>query len=191
MTKIDKKIVGYSVASDNHPPAKVFTREPVLSGKTYKIEKSAHTESALYVTINDHEGSPAEVFLNCKDMRHYQWTVALTRVISAVFRKGGDCAFLVEELRSIQDPNGGYFRKGKFVPSLVAEIGEVLEQHLFGLGLFTRDDSLAKAALEMVKEKVQSTVLEGKLKCVKCGEFALVQMDGCLTCTACGDSKCS
>ena len=188
MQKITKKIVASSVVTQSTapPPLGKTSRGPVLSGKTYKIEKSAQFESALYVTLNDLDGTPFEIFLNSKDMKHSQWVTTLTRVISAVFRKGGDCTFLIEELRSVVDPNGGYFRKGRFIPSLVSEIGDVLEQHLTELGLYQRDESLAVAAREMVKEKLEK---KGQ-KCDKCGESSVILMDGCLTCTACGNSKC-
>lgn len=199
---ITQKIVGFNVVKDqSDPPAKVaiFERQPVISGKTYKIEKSAHNESALYVTINDHDGSPVEMFINSKDMRHYAWTVALTRVVSAVFRKGGDCTFLVDELRSVFDPSGGYFRKGKFIPSLVAEIGEVLEQHLSDIGLFEKDTSLAEAAKAMIAEKQaakakleaagESAISRGQ-QCDKCHQFTVVKLDGCNVCLTCSDSKC-
>lgn len=194
MIKIDQPIVSYSVVNEctQQPKSTVVPHQerlPVLSGKTYKIAKSPLSESALYVTLNDHEGKPFEIFLNSKDTRHYQWIIALTRVISAVFRKGGDCTFLIEELKSIYDPNGGYFKKGHYIPSLVAEIGDVLEQHFMGLGLYEKDESLAVAAQAMVKEK-RTEASKAQL-CPKCGEVALVKMDGCLTCTACGESKCS
>lgn len=188
MQKIAKKIISTSVVTNpsEQPPMVKASRDPVLPGKTYKIEASAQFDSALYVTINNLNGIPFEIFLNSKDMKHYQWITTLTRVISAVFRKGGDCTFLIEELRSVVDPNGGYFRKGRFIPSLVSEIGDVLEQHLTELGLYQRDESLAVAAREMVKEKLEK---KGQ-KCDKCGEFSVTLMDGCLTCTACGNSKC-
>lgn len=195
MTKINQKIISQYVVKENaqQPEPTVVThqdRSPILSGKTYKIPKSPLSESALYVTLNDHEDRPFEIFINSKDTKHYQWVIALTRVVSAVFRKGGDCTFLIEELKSIYDPNGGYFKKGKYIPSLVAEIGEVLEQHFIGLGLYAKDESLAVMAQAMVKEKTLPDALRAQV-CPKCGEAALVKMDGCLTCTACGDSKCS
>lgn len=197
MQKITKKIVASSVVTQSTapPPLGKTSRGPVLSGKTYKIEKSAQFESALYVTLNDLDGTPFEIFLNSKDMKHYQWVTTLTRVISAVFRKGGDCTFLIEELRSVVDPNGGYFRKGRFIPSLVSEIGDVLEQHLTELGLYQRDESLAVAAREMVKEKLEKPTAsaEAKMKtCDKCGKKTTILMDGCWTCTAedCYYSKC-
>lgn len=194
-TKINKKIVAYSVITNDKepPPVSPALRSPVLAGKTYKIEKSAHSDSALYVTVNDHEGRPFEIFINSKDMKHFQWTVALTRVISATFRKGGDCTFLIDELKSIQDPNGGYFRKGKFVPSLVYEIGEVLEAHLVNLGLHEIDNSLTDAAQAMIKEKLEKRDAESKMQiCQKCGQRTAILMDGCWTCTAegCYYSKC-
>lgn len=195
MNKISQKIVSYSVVKEEKPPEypKITNpeRPPVLSGKTYKIAKSPLSESALYVTLNDCEGKPFEIFLNSKDTRHYQWIIALTRVISSVFRKGGDCTFLIEELKNIFDPNGGYFKKGHYIPSLVAEIGEVLEQHFMGLGLYEKDESLAVAAQAMVKEKINNKNVDKKgLFCDKCGEYRVVMLDGCYTCLSCGSSKC-
>ncbi len=123
-------------------------RPEVLLGSTYKI-KTPLSEHALYVTVNDivlNEGTeheqrrPFEIFINSKNMDHFQWIVALTRIMSAVFRKGGDITFLVEELRSVFDPRGGYFKKGgRFMPSLVADIGDVLEHHLRRIGMLGQD----------------------------------------------------
>jgi len=125
-------------------------RPPQLHGTTYKITTPL-SEHALYVTINDiilnpgtpHElRRPFELFINSKNMDHFQWIVALTRIISAVFRKGGDVTFLVEEMRSVFDPRGGYFKKGgKYMPSLVAEIGDAIECHMRMIGLL-KDDGL-------------------------------------------------
>lgn len=160
--KIEKKITGYSLVLEEEKAKKsqndsqkqgiiipmlsnhVHERPERIMGTTYKV-KPPVLESALYITINDliiHEGTPQEsripfeIFINSKNMEHFQWIVALTRVISAVFRKGGDVTFLVEELLSVFEPSGGYFKKGgKFIPSLVAEIGFVLKEHLESLGL--------------------------------------------------------
>ncbi|MGF1529146.1 MAG: NrdJb [Candidatus Competibacterales bacterium] len=151
--RIPGKIIGYSVGGPNvdpKPKADVvqihesLERPPVLMGATYKI-KTPLSEHALYITINDmvlnpgteHElRRPFEVFINSKNMDHFQWIVALTRIMSAVFRKGGDVAFLVEELHSVFDPRGGYFKRGgQYMPSLVAEIGDVIEHHLRLIGL--------------------------------------------------------
>lgn len=197
---VSKKITSCQVVNqDNavqHLHEKV-SRPEVLSGTTYKI-KTPLSEHALYVTINNiilnanttneciH---PFEIFINSKAMEHFQWIVALTRIVSAVFRKGGDVTFLIEELRSVFDPKGGYFKKGKYMPSLVAEIGSVIEQHLTNLGLYVPDNSLALAAQEMLKEKTQLTNEAGSY-CLACGEYAVVIMDGCATCKSCGDSKC-
>jgi hypothetical protein len=192
---INQPIVGYSVLTEEDkkpkPPAPLPQRESVLSGKTYKI-KSPSSDSALYVTINDHDGRPFEIFVNSKDTRHFQWVTVLTRVMSAVFRKGGDCAFLIDELRSIFDPNGGYFKKGKFMPSLVAEIGEVLETHFTSLGLYAKDDSLAVAAKAIIEEKLASSAEDKMMVCPKCNQKSAILMDGCLTCTNidCLHSKC-
>jgi hypothetical protein len=183
-------------------------REDRLEGCTYKL-KTPLTEHALYITINNHGGRPFEIFFNSKAMEHFQWIVALSRVISAVFRKGGDVSFLVEELQSVFDPKGGYFKKGgRYMPSLVAEIGEVLKLHLIGLGLYEEDNSLAEAAREEVRRKLEMKSISAKVElveeelgttgeyppeatlCVKCNTKAVILMDGCLTCLNCGDSKC-
>src|SRR5258705_12760740 len=155
--KIDKKIVKYKVTKPEEKPretlppkAKVLwmheklERPEVLIGSTYKI-KTPVSDHAMYVTINDivlNEGTeheqrrPFEVFINSKNLDHFQWIVALTRIISAVFRKGGDVSFLVEELKAVFDPRGGYWKPGgKFMPSLIAEIGHTIEHHLKTIGL--------------------------------------------------------
>jgi hypothetical protein len=157
--KIAKKIVSYKVASNEASiePADMsmskidvesmhenLERPEILLGSTYKI-KTPQYEHALYITINDmvlnagteyEERRPYEVFINSKNMDHFQWVLALTRVISAVFRKGGDACFLVDELKAVFDPKGGYFKKGGvFMPSLVAEIGYVIETHLKQIGM--------------------------------------------------------
>lgn len=227
--KIEGKIVGVEVA-DNVPspvaPAvevvadradnvvhmhEKLERPPMLAGSTYKI-KTPQTEHALYVTINDivlnpgteHElRRPFEMFINSKNMDHFQWIVALTRIASAVFRKGGDVTFLVEELHSVFDPRGGYFRKGgKFMPSLVAEIGDVLEEHLVSIGILKKEGMdehrrkfIAEKRVEMDRRSAGSADEEGSFPesatlCSKCMTKAVIYMDGCLTCLNCGESKC-
>ncbi len=136
-------------------------RPDVLVGSTYKI-KSPLFEHALYVTINDivlnqgtpHESRrPFEIFINSKNMDHFQWIVALTRIMSAVFRKGGDCTFLVEEMKAVFDPRGGYFKSGGvYMPSIVAEIGAVVEDHLKTIGLI-HDPELSDAQRALINEK--------------------------------------
>jgi hypothetical protein len=196
MVKIDKKIVGYSVIKEgevrvNQPM--LIERSEVLNGRTYKV-KTPLSESALYITINSCEINgvirPFEIFINSKDMKHFQWVVALTRLISAVFRHGGEVSFLIDELRSVLDPNGGAFHKGKYIPSLVSVIGDVIEQELTSLGLYQRDESLKEAAVAMVKEK-QAKSESSKMLCDKCNEYAVVMDGGCETCHNCGFSRCS
>jgi len=230
--KIEKKITGYNVQSEEDKKAEqaaaaapaesakvadiVQMGEPLsrpekLVGNTYKV-KTPVTEHALYITINDivvGEGTPQEhrrpfeIFINSKNMEHFQWIVALTRVMSAVFRKGGDVTFLVEELHSVFDPNGGYFKKGgKYIPSLVAEIGEVVEQHLQEIGMLQKsgpDEHQKKLIEEKKAEYLQKQAGEetnaegfppGAQLCKKCNVKASIIMDGCLTCLNCGESKC-
>jgi len=188
-------------------------RPEMLLGSTYKV-KTPLSEHALYITINDvilNEGTenelrrPFEIFINSKNMDHFQWIVALTRIISAVFRKGGDVTFLVDELRSVFDPRGGYFKKGgKYMPSLVAEIGDAIECHLRMIGLLKEEglDEHQKKLIAEKKaqfEKAARTAAEteggsdfpaGAQLCAKCSTKAVVKMDGCMTCLNCGDSKC-
>lgn len=233
MTKtINQPIVGYKVKTDNQPTQvetvnqtqdktadivhmhESVKRPEMLLGSTYKV-KTPLSEHALYMTINDiilNQGTkhelrrPFEIFINSKNMDHFQWVVALTRVISAVFRKGGDCVFLVEELKAVFDPKGGYFKPGgKFMPSLVAEIGDTIESHLKMIGLL-KDPTLDKHQQELVDTKraeYESAQTfknsscddfgdypDGAQMCNKCMTKAAVLMDGCMTCLSCGESKC-
>jgi hypothetical protein len=202
-------------------------RPDVLVGSTYKI-KSPLFEHALYVTINDivlnqgtaHESRrPFEIFINSKNMDHFQWVVAITRIMSAVFRKGGDVTFIVEELKAVFDPRGGYFKAGGiYMPSIVAEIGAVVEDHLKMIGMIVDpelDDSTraliaekraafeaqskknseltatgATASGEEAKTESASGFPPGATLCYKCNTQAMVVMDGCQTCLNCGYSKC-
>jgi len=208
-TRIEKPITGYEVVTPDKDDeqgkvtqiAPLLERDDVLEGNTYKI-KTPLSEHALYITINDiimkdadgHERhKPFEIFINSKNMENFSWIVALTRVISAVFRKGGDVTFLAEELKAVFDPRGGYFKKGgKYMPSLVAEIGEVIEQHMISIGMIEGD--LGSAELELKKQQVKERLGEEGMQkaalCPKCSAKALVRLDNCDTCLECGHSKC-
>lgn len=188
-------------------------RPDMLVGSTYKV-KTPVTEHAMYITINDiilnedteHEARrPFEVFINSKNMDNFQWVVALTRLISAVFRKGGDTTFMVEELKAVFDPKGGYFKPGGiFMPSIVAEIGHCIERHMQMIGMIKTDnldkyqkDFLAKkrAEIEAAQGGTSKSEANGDFPanatvCAKCSTKAVVLMDGCMTCLNCGDSKC-
>ncbi len=228
VTRIKNKIVDYSVCSEADAQSKPepATRETaevvqmhekverpeVLFGSTYKV-KTPLSEHALYVTINDiilNQGTahelrrPFEIFIMSKSMDDFQWIVALTRIISAVFRKGGDVTFLVEELQSVFNPSGGYFKKGgKFMPSLVAEIGDVIQNHLIRIGMIVEpalDDHQQRfveqkraqfeAASGSQDQAETSTFPDRAQLCMKCNTKAVIKMDNCMTCLNCGDSKC-
>lgn len=168
-------------------------KRPVeLRGSTYKI-KTPLSEHALYVTINDinvnGKRRPFEIFINSKNMENFAWIVALTRVISAVFRHAGDATFLVEELRSVFDPRGGYFKPGgKYMPSLVAEIGECLERHMTTIGILKPAE--VSEELQAKRTLAKEGGLNGGSLCPKCSQLAVVRLDGCDTCLECGYSKC-
>ncbi len=236
--KIEKKIVGYQVrekeaakaeqpAETNAPRKAEIIRMheklerpegmECLEGATYKI-RTPLDDHALYVTINDivlnsgteHEQRrPFEIFINSKNMDHFQWIVALTRVMSAVFRKGGDVTFLAEELQAVFDPKGGYFKPGgRFVPSIVADIGAVVEHHLKRIGLIEPDELSEQQQLMLEQKRAEYEAREKKnlteaepaaaeasyppsaSVCFKCNTKAMVILDGCKTCLACGYSKC-
>jgi hypothetical protein len=214
--RIDKQIVDCSVVGKAEPveaPAAVehmhekLERPEILVGSTYKV-KTPLSDHALYITINDvvlnqgteHEQRrPFEIFINSKNMDHFQWVVALTRVISAVFRKGGDTTFLVEELKAVFDPKGGYFKRGgRFMPSLVAEIGEAIEHHMKSIGMLPEEtlDAHQKAFLAGKQQAMAdnddpaSDYPPSAQLCGKCLTKAVVFSDGCMTCLSCGDSKC-
>lgn len=184
------KIVSAKVVRDEPAPVsrdtlhEAVSRPDKLFGTTYKV-KTPLSDHALYVTVNDIEiggqRRPFEMFVNSKAMENFQWIVALTRIVSAVFRKGGEVAFLADELKCVFDPKGGYWRKGQYMPSLVSEIGLVLEAHLIWLGLIGRDDAL-KPIFGGHDER------KGPI-CQKCGGEIVVS-GGCSTCQNCGDSKC-
>ncbi|MEC8955766.1 MAG: NrdJb [Pseudomonadota bacterium] len=234
MKKINKKIVGYSVSQSPEDSAdqkqqqepeveeegraevirmhEKLERPEMLVGSTYKV-KTPISDHAMYVTINDiilnqnteHEKRrPFEIFINSKNLDHYQWIVALTRIISAVFRKGGDVTFLVDELKAVFDPRGGYWQAGgKYMPSIIAELGYIVEKHLISIGLLTSVE-LDEHQKELLKQKreeyedskkqqdafSQTEYPDGAQLCAKCNDTAVIMMDGCMTCLACGDSKC-
>jgi ribonucleoside-diphosphate reductase alpha chain len=169
-----------------------LSRPEALPGRTYKVAWPL-SEHALYVTLNDivQDGRlrPFEIFVNSKNMEHYAWTVALTRMISAVFRRGGDVSFVVEELKAVFDPRGGAWMEGHYVPSILAALGEVVEQHMIEIGFIQ-----PKTAPASVEAKRQVANLPGQTpglrQCPKCGQASLIRIENCDQCTSCDYSKC-
>ena len=194
-------VLSVSESSDKTPEADqgadvIYMSEPLdrpetLEGNTYKL-KWPDSEHAIYITINDvvmaDHRRPFEVFINSKNMEHYAWTVALTRMISAVFRRGGDVSFVVEELKAVFDPRGGAWVRGKYIPSILAAIGGVIEQHMIetgflaGEGLGLKEDPQAKQVVNLDNNR-------GKA-CPSCGQYDMQMVEGCMTCRSCGHSKC-
>ncbi|MGC2413225.1 MAG: adenosylcobalamin-dependent ribonucleoside-diphosphate reductase [Stellaceae bacterium] len=174
-----------------------LSRPEALPGQTYKV-RWPDSEHALYITLNDiiQDGRrrPFEIFINSKNMEHYAWTVALTRMISAVFRRGGDVSFVVEEMKAVFDPRGGAWVEGKYVPSLLAEIGEVIERHMIEIGFLPARPGHAEQAQQVVNLDPERTALGPAgprlRQCPKCGEAALIRIENCDQCTSCGYSKC-
>ncbi|MBV9201796.1 MAG: hypothetical protein JOY83_19105, partial [Alphaproteobacteria bacterium] len=175
-----------------------LSRPEALPGQTYKLNWP-DSEHALYITLNDivQDGRrrPFEVFINSKNMEHYAWTVALTRMISAVFRRGGDVSFVVEEMKAVFDPRGGAWMEGRYVPSLLAAIGDVIERHMIEIGFLpargqravTSEQKLAVGSPLISDQRPRATRMA---QCPKCGEAALIRIEGCDQCTSCDYSKC-
>jgi ribonucleoside-diphosphate reductase alpha chain len=165
-------------------------RPQTLDGATYKV-KWPDSPHAIYITINDivQAGTrrPFEIFINSKNMEHFAWTVALTRMISAVFRRGGDVSFVVEELKAVFDPRGGAWMDGKYVPSILAAIGGVIERHMVAIGFMTAEGAGLKTDPQADISVLTSR--SGKT-CPSCGSDDLHMQEGCLTCGNCGYSKC-
>jgi ribonucleoside-diphosphate reductase alpha chain len=171
-----------------------LNRPEELAGRTYKI-KWPESEHAMYITINDivQDGRrrPFEVFINSKNMESFAWTVALTRMISAVFRRGGDVSFVVEELKAVFDPRGGQWMEGRYVPSLLAAIGEVIERHMMEIGFLPVPAAVpGRAPLALSQRKVVGLELAPMRQCPKCGAAALIRQEGCDVCTSCDYSRC-
>lgn len=212
--KIEQKIIGYKVLNENDLTENIeivheeLKRPNILKGTTYKIKPMGY-DSALYMTINDicmnagteHEQKyPYEIFLNSKQMESYQWIATMTRLVSAIFRKGGNITFIVDELEQIFDPKGGYWgkepggTKGKFYNSVVGELGSIIKQHMIEIGLIKAVKNISEEKKEKVTEKkssVQSGQIETGVDCPECNEPNMQLMDGCYTCVnGCGFSKC-
>jgi ribonucleoside-diphosphate reductase alpha chain len=173
----------------------IYMSEPLdrpqsLEGHTYKL-KWPDSEHAIYLTINDiiinGHRRPFEVFINSKNMEHYAWTLALTRMISAVFRRGGDVSFVVEELKAVFDPRGGAWVQGKYIPSILAAIGGVIETHMVATGFLEGEGMGLKS--DPKADVVNLDAPRGKA-CPSCGQFDMQMVEGCMTCRSCGHSKC-
>ncbi|UDQ96606.1 adenosylcobalamin-dependent ribonucleoside-diphosphate reductase [Lentisphaerota bacterium WC36G] len=178
--------------------AKFMKRPEILEGTTYKI-KTPLAADALYLTINDlieenGRRRPYELFINTKNLQHFSWVVAMTRLISAVFRHDPEPTFLVEELKSIYDPNGGYYKKSKYVPSLAADIGNVIELHLEKLGIISNGNGYKVAdkttVIDSEEQKEVDKMNDNKMICPQCSEKELINQENCLKCLSCGYSKC-
>lgn len=219
-----KKLVSFKLVEELiEPPIEVIPdelnekmpRPTNLRGTTYKISNS---EGSMYITINDivlnkgtehEEIRPFEIFINSKNVEHVQWVSALTRVMSAVFRKGGDVTFLVEELEEVFDPRGGYWHGSKLMGSIVAHIGAVLKEHMSAIGMLEEVGLSADqkalveaklASLSSTKSSIEPTGFPDSIEptgfpdsailCKKCRHKAAIMMDNCLTCLNCGDGKC-
>jgi len=210
-TKIEGKIVSQKVLTAADKPVetipimnKEIKRGEILNGSTYKV-KVPNDDNSMYITINNIEVGgktyPFEIFANSRNMSQFQWIVALTRLISAVFRNG-DSSFITEELKHVFDPRGGFYQKGTFHPSLVAKIGSIIEQHLVAIGIIQPVEMEAHVKAILAEKRAQFDALQGekpeetlnfpeKAKlCPKCGVKAVVISEGCTLCLNCSDSKC-
>ena len=206
MIEIKQKIKSVKVLKDSNENESQLNKNPkqilmhenierpeILIGSTYKI-KTPISENAYYITINDiilnkdtefETRHPFEIFINSKNMQDFQWIVAFTRIISAVFRKGGDIIFLIEELRSVFDPKGGYYKNKKFYSSLISEIGDIIEKHLISINMIQVEEKNV-----LVENKKTADNLTNATFCPKCQQKTLLHDSGCKTCINCGYSEC-
>jgi len=190
-----------ATAQDEYESGVVYMTQPLsrpeeLPGQTFKLHWP-ETDHAIYITLNDivQDGRrrPFEVFINSKNTEHYAWTVALTRMISAVFRRGGDVSFVVDELKAVFDPRGGQWMQGRYVPSLLAAIGDIIERHMINIGFLPGPGELGPDnGPKSGEERMVVGLNNGPRlrQCPKCGQAALHRQEGCDTCTACDYSKC-
>ncbi len=199
----EEKAAPEVVAKDDDEPMQphgdvIYMSEPLdrpqsLEGSTYKL-KWPDSEHAIYLTVNDiivgGRRRPFEVFINSKNMEHYAWTLALTRMISAVFRRGGDVSFVVEELKAVFDPRGGAWVQGKYIPSILAAIGGVIERHMVAIGFLEGEGQGLKSDPQAEAMVVNSDTKPRGKACPSCGQFDLRMVEGCMTCASCGHSKC-
>ena len=185
----EEKSKGQEIIDDK--PFAPLERPEQLDGKTYKI-KWPESDHAIYITMNDimqnGERRPFEIFINSKNMEHFAWTVALTRMISAVFRRGGEISFVVEELKAVFDPRGGAWMERRYIPSLLAAIGEVIEKHMIEIGFLPKEKSFSKNVER--GENILNFRNEKGNSCPSCGSLGMLRQEGCDVCTACGHSKC-
>jgi ribonucleoside-diphosphate reductase alpha chain len=167
-------------------------RPGTLAGQTYKI-KWADSDHAIYITVNDivQDGirRPFEVLVNSRNMEHFAWMVGLTRMISAVFRRGGDVSSVVDELKAVFDPRGGQWHQGRYVPSLLAAIGEVLEEHLLAIACMAPRTALGRA-IDNAPRPTAAALSASAHDCPGCGTLAPIRQEECAVCTSCGYSKC-
>lgn len=192
--------VEVEVETETEAETRPYSRPDTLPGKTYKI-RWPDSDHALYITVNDiiHHGRrrPFEVFINSKNMEHYAWTVALTRMISAVFRRGGDVSFVVEELKAVFDPRGGHWVNGRYVPSLLAAIGEVIERHMVDTGFLASDPVRDTHASTECSGRPSTTsfaplpsISRRAILCPRCGQPGVLRQEDCDMCPSCGYSHC-
>ena len=212
---LEKPMVSSTPADqgDSGPITHLFQpldRPEELKGSTYKV-RWPESDHAMYITLSDiidDSGRirPFEIFINSKNMEHYAWTVALTRMISAVFRRGGDVSFVVEELKAVFDPRGGHWMGGRYIPSLLAAIGEVIEKHMITVGFLKPGSSDRKQAQSRILPELVGAQPEEALsksydissingaqpfrQCPKCGQLSLKKEEGCDSCVSCNYSKC-
>jgi hypothetical protein len=204
IVNIDKKIKSIKIIEkeeikENNKTIDILERPEELFGKTYKL-KSPLAESAIYITINnimiENKIYPFEIFINTKSLQNQQWIITLTRLISAIFRQhasyNNDISFMIREMKSVFDPSGGYLKKNKKIPSLVAEIADVIENHLIDIGCI--EDTTKE--LLMPKEELETKINSGSIsmtnavECPSCSNISFIKMDGCMTCLVCGYSHC-
>jgi ribonucleoside-diphosphate reductase alpha chain len=195
------KVAGESIAlevarhmADNPPPlpmaVEVMERPRILQGRTYKL-KWPQTGDNWYITITHRGGVPFEVFITTKVAAHAEWVQALSILLTAVLRRGGDVKFLITELQGIHSASGGQYitEQRKFRHSQVAAIGGVIEEEFRVLGMFGTTEPEPE-----VQKAVPPGVTFGQIGepgcCPECGARPLVHQEGCEKCQICSYTRC-
>ncbi|OMF17118.1 ribonucleoside-diphosphate reductase, adenosylcobalamin-dependent [Paenibacillus amylolyticus] len=164
------------------------SRPQVLRGATYKINTPF---GMAYITINDLEGTPGEIFLNVGKAGSdvFAMAEALGRVCSLFLRYGDHghkVELLIKHLKGIGGSGAIGFGANR-VESIADAVAKALESHVQS----NVQENETGALKEQNQVEDQKTFIESRDLCPSCGSASLMNVEGCKTCSNCGYSKCN